>query len=123
GWPGDPGSYRVAEPRAEAPVRPGIQPAAWLARLDVLARVADEVAAIADHDRVGLKQRRELAVNPHRVDREGAAGKQLGIGRSSGPARPREARQPVLCPAPRQAGLLRLGCKRGEEGGQIARRR
>ena len=77
--PRDPRRDRVPEAGAQAAVRAGIEPAARLARLDVLARVADEVAAVADHHGVRFEQRGELAVDPHRVDRVGVAGQQPGV--------------------------------------------
>ena len=69
GRPGDPGRDRVAEAGAEAAVWTGIEPAARLLWLDVLARVADEIAAVADHHGVRLKQPGKLAVDSQRVNR------------------------------------------------------
>ena len=57
GRPGHRAAIGVAKAGAQAAVRAGVEPAAWLPRLDVLARVADEVAAVADDDGVGLEQR------------------------------------------------------------------
>ena len=42
---------RVARARSEAAVGPGVHPAAGLVGLDHPARIGDEVAAVADHDR------------------------------------------------------------------------
>ena len=48
---------RVAHPVAEAAVRAGVEPAAGLEDLDVLAGVRHEVAAVADDDRVAGRAR------------------------------------------------------------------
>src|SRR2546427_1330596 len=74
---GDAGSRRITEARAEAAVGTGIHPAAGLVRVDELAGVGDEVAAVTDHDRVAIEARDQLAVDARRVNRIAIAG-QLG---------------------------------------------
>ena len=74
---GELGADRLAGAGAEAAVRAGVHPAAGLVGVDNLARVADEVAAVADHDRVAVEDVGELAVDPHRVQR-GAVVVELG---------------------------------------------
>ncbi len=60
---------REARSRAEAAVRSRVQPAAGLLRLDVPAGERDEVAAVADDDRVRRQPRQQLAVDPRGMDR------------------------------------------------------
>ena len=47
---------RVAGPRAEAAKRARVEPAARLIGVDHLSGEGDEVAAVADHDRVTVKE-------------------------------------------------------------------
>src|SRR5205085_7273455 len=63
------GGERVPAPRAEAAVRPGVEEAAGLVRVDVLAGVRHEVAAVADDDRVAAEPAPEPAVGARRPDR------------------------------------------------------
>ena len=60
---------RVAGPGAEAAVRPRVHPAARLVGLDHAPGVRDEVAAVADHDRVAVEHLAQLGVDAHRVQR------------------------------------------------------
>ena len=46
---------RIAGARAQAAERPRVKPAAGLVAVDHAARVGDEVAAVADHDRVAVE--------------------------------------------------------------------
>src|SRR4029450_4745630 len=66
---GELGADRLAGAGAEAAVGPWIHPGARLPGLPDPAREADEVAAVADHDRVAVEEVAELAVDPHRVER------------------------------------------------------
>ena len=85
--PGELGRQRVARARPETPERPRVQPAAGLVAVHEAPGVGDEVAAVADHDRVAVEHPGELGVDPHRVQR-GAFVVQLGL--LGGPrARPR----------------------------------
>ena len=59
----DAGRERVARSHAEAAVRPGIEERPRLVAVDELARVRDEVAAVADHDRVAVEPLAQLAVD------------------------------------------------------------
>ena len=56
-------------PGAEAAERAGVHPAARLVGVDHAPGVGDEVAAVADHDRVAVEHLAELAVDAHRVKR------------------------------------------------------
>ena len=66
---GDAGGDGVAQTRSEAAVRARVHPATRLVGLDHSARVGDEVATVADHDRVAVDHLLELAVDTHRVER------------------------------------------------------
>ena len=107
-------------------VRPGIQPAPRLSRLDVLARVGDEVAAVADHHGVGIEDPAQLAVDPHGVNGVCLAGQQRGVGGRGLPAGGLQPREPAGRPGPsRRGGTGRPGPARlgqlGEERGQVTR--
>ena len=60
---GDPRRDGVAHAVAEASVRAGVEPAAGLVHLDVLAGVGREVAAVADHHGVPRQPSAQLAVD------------------------------------------------------------
>src|SRR5436853_3710 len=51
----DPRGQRVPGPHAEAAVRTGIEERAGVEALDELARIRDEVAAVADDDRLAIE--------------------------------------------------------------------
>jgi hypothetical protein len=74
---------RVSGARSEAPKRSGIEPAAGLKRIDQAAGERDEVATVADHDRVAVEHAPELAVDPHRVQRRALVDQPLGLLRPS----------------------------------------
>ena len=80
-----PGRDRRAEAGAEAAVGAGVEPAAGPLRLDVLAGEGDEVAAVADDDRVVREARDQLAVDAGGVDRVGLGGEQLRVPLRGGP--------------------------------------
>src|SRR4029079_18185720 len=61
----------VAGPGSETTVRPRIEKGARKVRVDVLAGVGDEVAAVADDDRVAIEHRSQLTVDARRRDRRG----------------------------------------------------
>ena len=65
---------RVAGARPQAAERARVQPAARLVGVDRAAGEGDEVAAVADDDRVAVEQRVELGVDPHRVQRRARVG-------------------------------------------------
>ncbi len=73
-----------AETGAETAVGAGVEPAAGTLRLDVLAREGDEVAAVADDDRVLGQPRDQLAVDPGGVDRVGLGAEQRGVAFDAG---------------------------------------
>ena len=73
---------RVAGPRPEAAERPRVQPAAGREGLDHAPGVGDEVAAVADDDRVAVEQRAELAVDAHRMQRRALVGQQRALARA-----------------------------------------
>ena len=77
---GDLGADRLAGPGAEAAEGAGVHPAARLVGVDVAAGVADEVAAVADHDRVAVENLRQLRVDPDRVKRRAAVAQLLPLG-------------------------------------------
>ena len=79
------GRQRVAGPGAQAAERPRVQPAARLVGVDDAPRVGDEVAAVADDDRVAVEHLAELA-------RRGASGAAARGRRRARPARPRASR-------------------------------
>ena len=73
---------RVPRPGPQAPERPRIEPAAGLIGVHDTPREGDEVAAVADHDRVAVEDLAELLVEPHGMQR-GAAVLELGpLGRA-----------------------------------------
>ena len=72
-WPG---------PGAEAAEGPGVHPAARLVGVDEAAGVGDEVAAVADHDRVAVEHLAELPVDAHRVQRRARVVELLPLGRA-----------------------------------------
>ena len=88
-WPG---------PGAEAAERARVHPAARLVGLDVAAGVGDEVAAVADHDRVAVEH---LARAPCRRGPGAAASGR----RSAPPARPRASPPRPRAAAPSQAAV------------------
>ena len=63
---GDAGGDRVAHAGAETAVGAGVEPATRLVRVDVLAGVRHEVAAVAHHDRVAVESPAHLAVHAGR---------------------------------------------------------
>ncbi len=69
---------RVARARPEAAVRARVHPAARLVGLDHAAGERDEVAAVADHDRVAVEHLVELVVDAQRVQRRAVVG-QVGL--------------------------------------------
>ena len=92
----DAGRERVARPHPEAPERAGVEEAAGLVAVDELAGVRHEVAAVADHDRVAVEARPQLAVDALRLDRRGRG---LEADRVLRPPRPllvAEPRDPVV---------------------------
>ena len=66
---GELGADRLAGPGAEAAERPRVHPAARLVGVDEAAGVGDEVAAVADHDRVAVEHLAQLLVDADRVQR------------------------------------------------------
>src|SRR5215207_4976715 len=66
---GELGADRLAGPRTEAAVGAGVHPGAGLPGLPDPPREADEVAAVADHDRVAVEEVTELLVDAHRMKR------------------------------------------------------
>ena len=66
---GDLGADRLAGAGAEAAEGPGVHPRPRLVGRDDLARVGDEVAAVADHDRVAVEHLGQALVDAHRVQR------------------------------------------------------
>src|SRR5262249_18384094 len=64
----DPGTDRVPHAGAEAAVRAGVEPGTGPGRLQIPPGVRDEVAAVADGDRVGVQDLAKLAVDPGRPD-------------------------------------------------------
>src|SRR6476620_9590980 len=65
----DLGADRLAWARAQAAERPRVHPAARLIGVDEAPRVGDEVAAVADDDRVAVQYFAELFVDAHRMQR------------------------------------------------------
>ena len=104
------GRERVARAHAQAAVRPGIEERARLVAVDELARVRDEVAAVADHDRVAVEALAQLAVDARRLDR-----RRVGLERSA--ARPRASR-----PRRRAAARSSRRARRGAAPPRPARR-
>ena len=84
---------RVAGAGAEAAERPRVEPAAGLVAVDDAARVGDEVAAVADHDRVAVEHLGELGVQAHRVQRRAVVLELGALGRRAARSRPRAARR------------------------------
>ena len=74
------GGQRVARAGAQAAERAGVEPAARLVGVDHSAGVGDEVAAVADHDRVAVEHRGQLAVDAHRMQRGALVGELLALG-------------------------------------------
>src|SRR4051794_27814056 len=72
------GADRLAWTGAEAAEWTRIHPATRLVGIDEAAGVGDEVAAVADDDRVALEHFTQLFVDPHRVQRR-AAVVELGL--------------------------------------------
>ncbi len=92
---------RVARPHAEAAVRSGIEECPRLEALDELPRVRDEVAAVADHDRVAVEALAELAVDARRLDRSGVGLERTALPRrASARSSARSARDPVVVRIP-----------------------
>ena len=134
---GELGRECVAGAGPEASVRPGIKPAAGLVRVDHAAGVGDEVAAVADHDRIAVEQLRQLAVDPHRVKRRSRigelgrlAGALLGLDRPQrgDPAAPRSptdaaGRGPPERAQRRRQRPVQLGRARAADARAGARRR
>src|SRR5262249_54376595 len=58
---------RLARACTQAAVGAGVHPGARLPGLPDAAGEADEVAAVADHDRIAVEEVAELPVDPHRV--------------------------------------------------------
>src|SRR5918995_5376511 len=63
------GADRLPRARAETAVGPGVHPASRLVGLDHATGVGDEVAAVADHDRVAIQDLAKLTVDAKRVER------------------------------------------------------
>jgi len=63
---------RIARPRAQAAKRARVEPAARLVAVHHAPRIRNEVAAVADHDRVAVERRTQLRIQPHRVKRRAA---------------------------------------------------
>ena len=101
-------------PGAEAAVRARVHPAARLVGLDHAAGEGDEVAAVADHDRVAVEHLGELAVDAHRVERRAVVGQVVLLGRAllvldrAQRARPRPARSVAAA----ARGAARRACRR-----------
>src|SRR3712207_849571 len=107
---------RVAGPAPQAAERAGVEPAPRLVGVDDAPRVGDEVAAVADDDRVAVEHLVELVVQAHRVQRRavvvelGLLGRALlGLGRA-------QVGDPALAVA-RPAGAL---AQRAQRRGQRA---
>src|SRR3954465_2128222 len=63
------GANRLARAGPEATEGTGVHPASRLIGVDEATGVGDEIAAIADDDRVTLEHFAQLFVDPHRVQR------------------------------------------------------
>ena len=118
---GELGRQRVAGATAQAAERAGIKPAPGLIGVDDAARVGDEVAAVADHDRVTVEHLGQLTVDPHRMQR----GPRIGqLGRFSGSLlvldRPQRGNPRLAFRGPRGAGV-RGRCRAGQRS--LKRRR
>ena len=88
---GELGADRLAGAGAEAAERARVHPAARLVGLDEAARVGDEVAAVADHDRVAVEHLAQLLVDADRVQRRAGVVQLRPARRRASPPRPRAA--------------------------------
>src|SRR3954449_8190900 len=66
---GDLGADRLPRPGAETAERAGVHPTAGLVGLDVAAGIGDEVAAVADDDRVAVEDLVQLTVDADGMQR------------------------------------------------------
>jgi hypothetical protein len=112
----EPGRDRIAEAGAQTPVGAGVKPAAGEGRLDEAAREGDEVAPVADDDRVVVKLAQQLAIDAHRVDRRGLGLQQGNIRGRGGAGRAPQAGKPLHVADGARAARVREG---GEEQGQV----
>ena len=65
---GDARRHGVAHAGAKAAVRAWVEPAPGLVRVDVLAGVRNEIAAVAHHHGVTIEQLAQLAIDARRLD-------------------------------------------------------
>ncbi len=112
----DLGADRLARPGAEAAEGPGVHPAARLVGVDEAAGVGDEVAAVADHDRVAVEHLAELLVDAHRVQRRAPV---LELGPLAFAALALDVGQ-LLDPGSASRPLPRRRAQRGERGPHVA---
>src|SRR5215813_8133506 len=75
------GPYRLSGAGAQAAERARVHPAARLEGLDEAARIGDEVAAVADHDRVTVENFPQLLVNADRMQGRATVVQLLLLGR------------------------------------------
>jgi hypothetical protein len=97
-------------------------------RLEVLARVGDEVAAVADHHRVLVEQPGKLAIDTQRMNGVGARGQQRAVGGHRPGAGGLEPGQPRLTPGGRgppgpAAPSLRLSQPPRDRAGELGEER
>ena len=85
---GELGADRLAGAGAEAAEGARVHPAARLVGLDEAAGVGDEVAAVADHDRVAVEDLAQLPVDAHRVQRRAVVVELAPARRRASPPRP-----------------------------------
>ena len=108
------GADRLARAGAEAAVGAGVHPAAGLVGVDDAAGVRDEVAAVADHDRVAVEHLGELAVDPQRVQRGAVVVELVGLPRALLVLGLAQRRDPLPGAVARGAGADRGGPQRRE---------
>ena len=113
---GDTGRERVTRAHPQAAVRTRVEERAGHVAVDELPRVRDEVAAVADHDRVARQPLAQLAVDTRGLDRRGIRFEHRHLGGALGPLVVAQERDPVVTRRRRRSRLR----ERLERGGEIA---